>query len=282
MTTDSKRLVRGEHWLTVRTQLRRRDAAHNRKWKILILPGENPNDEIDCIRSLMPKARIVAVDRKRSAVKAAKKAGASVAIKCNLRDFREAAPKDCISRLPLPISEEAPFDAINLDLCCNIQKAGPLLHRYSQALTKGGMLMVTFSYGRDVREIFDSEHFGPVPPPLGARVRLAAQSAKGELRIQSVLSYSGNQMPMCSCFWGPGRKWVDPKLSDGKKVLNTPVSYAKIGDDDLYAAAVGFDSVDPALLYALPAERIAHFRRKLAAQKAVATRESRRKKSATG
>jgi hypothetical protein len=280
MTSDGKRLTRGEHWLLARTLLRRRDKVHHRSWKVITLAGENPRDEVSCIRELMPKADIVAVDKSESAVEAACRAGANVSCICDLYAFREPEPKnDHISRLPLELATLAPFDVVNLDVCGDVSSVVPLIRRYSYAVAKKGVLMVTFSYGRDVVELFDAGAFGDVPAPLGGRVREVAKAASSQVgRIVSTLAYKGNQMPMCSCVWGPGRKHKEQtygRARSQKDRLLPPESFCRIGDDDLYAAVVMYDRVDPEMLYAVPAERILHFRRKLAAEKAVATRRSR-------
>lgn len=51
--------------------------------------------------------------------------------------------------------------------------------------------------------------------------------------------------------------------------------FEKVGDLDLMAAALGLETIDPSLLYAVPQERIRHFRRKIAAEKASAVRKAR-------
>lgn len=276
LISDAKCVVRGEHWKLARSFLRCRDVVHHGRWKILTTAGENPEGEISCIRHLMKNAQIVAVDKSPSAVEAAANAGANVSLSCDLGAFRKAtgyASQSHLSKLPLQLAELGPFDIVNLDLCCDVSHAIPLIRRYSWALAKKGVFMVTFSYGRDVAELFDQEDFGPVPAPLGGRVRAAVVASAANLQIRSVLAYMGNQMPMCSCLWGPGKK--REKVSWGyDPPLVLPDSFLKVTDDDLYAAVTMFDQIDPALLYALPADRVLHFRRKLAAARAVATRRA--------
>ena len=298
MVSDGKRLVRGEHWLLARTHLRRRDEAHHKVWSVLTLAGENPGAEIGCIRELMHRAKIVAVDQSRSAVDAACRAGADVSLHCDLEDFREPQdtsmramndPGGRLSRLPKPIAELAPFDVVNLDLCCDVTTAMPIAKRYAHAVAKKGILIVTFSYGRDVAELFDAGDFGPVPAPLAGRVRAAAVAVPAVVgRVASAIAYTGNQMPMCSLLWAPGKKYAPVRHEGFAPVARDPMdalppeTFHRVGDQDLYAAVTMFDRIDPALLYALPPERMLHFRRKLAAEKAVANRRGKQAGASNG
>lgn len=275
--SDAKRLVRGEHWRYARGLLRRRDRTHHKSWRVLTLAGENPQEEIRCVRSLMPRAQIVAVDKSPTAVDAAIYAGADASIECDIGDF---PPRKRNKPQPLPhaVADLGPFDVINLDLCCSPDTASDMIRKWSMAAAAcRSVFMLTFSYGRDIAELYESGDFGPVPDPLAGRVRwLAEKVVSANMRIESVLAYAGASMPMCSCVWRYGRGLrKNVVYPDGQKTAHPPSSFRRVGNDDLYAAAVMFDRVDPAMLYALPADRIKHFKRKLAAEKAVATRRSR-------
>src|ERR1700757_3362033 len=81
--SDQKRLVRGEHWLRARHFLRARDDVHHAAWRLMIIAGPAPDEEITCIRELMPKAHILAVDIHEANLMAAIDAGADDTIRCD-------------------------------------------------------------------------------------------------------------------------------------------------------------------------------------------------------
>src|ERR1700761_4855930 len=85
--SDQKRIVRAEQWTLARQILRARDATHHPKWRFLTIAGPIPAEEIDCIRNLMPKAHITAIDIDAKNVAAAKTAGADVSL---LHDVNES------------------------------------------------------------------------------------------------------------------------------------------------------------------------------------------------
>lgn len=269
--TDGKRLVRGEHWLAVRTFLRQRDRVHNARWRIATLAGGQPAEEIGCLRELMPRAWIVAIDKDEACLEAAIDAGADEVLNVDIFDWqtpptaRGGGRARAAAFLPAPLLQLGKFDAINLDLCGGITSDVEVgLRRYGSHVAAGGRqragaLMLTFSYGRDVAEIYAGQgDYLNVPAPLGPRVRQAARSVTEGLGLVSVLAYAGNAMPMCSLLWLAGR--------------NPTFEFARVGSEEIAVACV---HPEVAPLYALPVERVLAFKRHLAALKAVATRNAR-------
>jgi hypothetical protein len=299
--SDQKRLVRGEHYLHARTILRARDQTHHKRWRILTLAGGTPAGEIGCIRELMPKAQIVAVDRNQACLEAAIEAGADDVIHADLTNWavrrrqeerwnpdsnrREDVPVESLCAAA-PIAALAPYDIINLDLCGGVnQTTRDIVARYLRLLAPAGVFIITFSYGRDVVEVFQAlweeieskageendDRWSPnhnrtifemfsgagVPPLLVGRLRYLFVPTQME-KLRSVMAYRGNEMPMCSALYVPKR----PKSNIG-------LSFVQVGDRDLEPAVM---FPDAARLYDCPKERIDAFRRSFAAQKAVATR----------
>ena len=282
--TDRKRLVRGEQWRGARTYLRSRDAVHNRRWRVLTLAGGAPKEEIDTIRSLMPSAEIICIDRDAKCCEAAADAGADNVVMCDLFDFpdRRKGPGER-GGLSGPIPPEIErlgdrLDVVNLDFCGVITPAMEVaMYRYSRLIRgkrDGGVLMVTFAYGRDVIERMDMEsRYKGLPGLIGGRVSLLDRSlgqVGGSHRLASVVVYRGPSMPMCSAMWVPNHIIG---------MVPNP-SFVTAEDDDLMVASVDPPD-DPSLLYALPAERILAFKRKWQALKAVATRKLRESKKGT-
>src|SRR5262245_27607856 len=156
---DQKRLVRGEHWLAARNHLRIRDRAHHRSWQILIPAGGAPEGEIGAIHAVMPRAHIVAVDRDEACVEAARRAGADEAIRCDLLKDIVTQPGGPGRPAKLPaeaIMRSGPYDAISLDLCAGISdETKTVFEVYRRSASRGGPLtargvvILTFSYGRD-------------------------------------------------------------------------------------------------------------------------------------
>jgi len=275
-TTDAKRLARGEHWKMVQAHFRRETRQHHPQIRVLTLAGGNPREEIECIRSLLHHAQIVAVDIDPQCCDAAKDAGADVVLCTDLFAWDHA-------NVPAAIRELGTIDVVNLDLCGGIT---PPVERavtyYGRLVRTAGVLMVSFSYGRDIVEVFSREPWQGIPAPLAGRVkrlheRIPAKDKtiwKGDLPagteriatlgLTSVIAYKGAQMPMCACLW------------EGHCNPEHP-SFVNATDDDLMSATLAqLEPLDVSRLYALPAERIQHFRRKFAAAKAVSTRNARR------
>ena len=275
--SDQKRLVRGEHWLLTRTLLRKRDERHHLPWRVLMIAGGSPRGEIVAIREVMPKAYIVAADIDQECLSAADSADETVCC-----DLLESIKSKGTTSVPAVMYERERFDAINLDFC------GPVSRELSRmvgmylrtALTSRGVLMVTFSYGRDVAEMFVGrerkflvdvsscsyrkeqewrELPQEIPDTIAGRI-----SYLGNLEyLESVMSYKGNEMPMCSLLFQKGIEEMRRRQR---------ISYTKVDPDDFGLAVV---YPDAASLYDCPAERIQSFRNHFAAMKAVATRKAR-------
>jgi hypothetical protein len=275
--SDAKRVARGEHWLAARTFLRKRDRIHHAPWKIVTLAGHSPAEEIECIRELMPKAVIYAVDMDPECCRLAKEAGADHVLCLNLLDWSSDGSR--VQKLPEAFHDLYPVDALNLDLCGGITRDMELIVQRYANLCRTGVFLLTFSYGRDVTEVYNSGNYRGIPDPLGGRVALLDRWPT-QMNLTSVIAYRGNEMPMCALMWtkhGKNADHRDPYDYRSKQerwseiIANRPEpSFVKIGDEDLAPACV---YPDAAKLYATPAERIAAFRRKFAALKAVATRQ---------
>lgn len=280
--SDGKRFVRGEHWLAVRNLLRRRDRVHHAKWVIATLAGGHPAEEIGCIRELMPKAFIIALDIDPQCCEAAMTAGANDAICVDIFAWQKTSPPSSRSCLPPQIIELGDVDALNLDLCGGITKDVEMaVNRYSYICRRGAFLL-TFSYGRDVCEIYEPGEYRGVPEPVGGRVRLLTPRAVHQLNLTSVMTYKGNEMPMCAMMWSQwkgrdadlaNRLDYDERERRKLKIEARPnPSFVKVGNDDLSVACA---YPDVARLYGLPDERVQAFRRHFTALKAVATRRAK-------
>lgn len=266
--TDAKRLVRGEHWLAVRTHLRRRDATSVKPWRIATLAGGAPAGEIRTIRGLMCKAHIIAMDVDEACLCAAIDAGADEVAHVDVLDFpnQEPKPRDWAERLPTAFPRE--IDALNLDFCGPVSPLlGEAVRRYTRAFPKAPV-MATFSYGRDVAELYPDREYRGVPAPLAGRLRALDRNVTHSRYLASVIRYKGNAMPMVSVLWLP----PDPILSFAQRQKTPGFIYETVGDDDLELAVAYPDVGD---LYDLPADRIRGFRARAAALKAVATKRAR-------
>lgn len=275
--SDAKRVARGEHWLAARTFLRKRDRVHHAPWRIVTLAGHSPSEEIECIRELMPKAVIYAVDVDPECCRLAKEAGADHVLCVNLLDWNNHRGYRVKNVLPEPFLEIYPVDALNLDFCGGITGDMELIVRRYAHLCQSGVFLLTFSYGRDVTEVYAPGSYRGIPDPVGGRVA-QLDCWPTRMNLTSVIAYRGNEMPMCALMWVKhGRDPHEIGDSRSKRERWSEIieqrpepSFVKIGDDDLAPACV---YPDAAKLYATPAERIAAFRRKFAALKAVATRQ---------
>lgn len=269
--SDQKRLARGEQWLLARSLLRAWHRTHSSAWEVMTLAGAAPQGEFQCVRELMPDARIVAVDKSEDCLQAAREAGADEVIGADVADWSydegnraEQATKPLRQRY---------FDVINLDLCGGATQEAMLLARvYKKQVRRPGVLMLSFSYGRDVVEFFKFNTFGNerlagagVPEIINARVTYVLGGMVNFAR--SVILYMGNQMPMCSVV-------VALKGAGGKSAAEHPCSFVRLMDGD-FELAVTLPNV--ARLYDCPQERIEAIRRKQVAAKAVATRRERAK-----
>lgn len=283
--TDQKRLVRAEHWLLARTILRARDGVHHKRWRIMTLSGGAPSGEVTAIRELMPKAHITAVDKNQKCLDQAIDAGVDDVVLCDLADFTVSQrpayhdpQKVGYSRYEpaAPIAALERFDIINLDLCGVVTEHTQRLFRIyrKRAVSSGGVIMITFSYGRDVTELF-GEHFRKAPErfvnelssagisdALAARIlflfsREKAHQGTGGLR--SVIAYKGSEMPMCSL------------LVLAYPQSDIPIRYMKIEPGD-FELAVCYPDVSA--MYDCPHDRVMALRRKFAALKAAFTRKA--------
>jgi hypothetical protein len=277
--SDQKRFVRGEHWLMTRGLLRARDVVHHARWRILIVAGPQPSEEVTCIRELMPKSHITAVDLDEDNILRAMAAGVDEAIIHDLADFDRTSPTSANMKGSYVASAKLgpAFDVVCLDL------TGPasddlkkMVVAYFRSLTKGGVLMVTFSYGRDVSEYFrefwrgggngifvrERKIIERLEMADTVRDRVAFLVGAKISSVRSILQYRGGAMPMVSV------------LLHNKRTLNAPAPrFMSIqeGDFDLAVTAENLGNI-----YACPAERIEALRRSRIAQKAVATREARK------
>jgi excisionase family DNA binding protein len=266
--TDQKRLVRGEQLLCARARLRIRDGVHHAKWRVMILAGGNPAEEIAAIREVMPKAHITAVDRDPRCLDLAIDAGADEVVLCDLNDFTvEQHGPWSHKKGPAKALLGAKFDLLVLDLCAGPNRSTRAICRIylAKLLTAHGVSIVTFSYGRDVIEEIEASG---VPCAIAALAKHGA-SDRVLMRIGylltesmtkavvSVMVYRGNEMPMCSVL-----------LSNS--VYRRTASFVQVEPGDFELAVT---CPDPALLYACPQERIESLRRKHAAIKASYTRK---------
>lgn len=282
--SDQKRLVRGEQLQFARSRLRVRDGVHHRPWRILILAGGAPKGEVNTIREVMPKAYIVAVDRDSRCLDAAIEAGVDDIILCDLADFTiplTKSGKPSAKRYPsAPLRElSGQFDIVHLDLCAGVNSQTRLVTSVnSQLVSPRGVLIVTFSFGRDVVEIF-REPANQSRAPKWLSLAGADPTLCGRIgylfgfpympgikhpppdRIRSVFVYRGAEMPMCSVLLQGCREWG---VEEGG-------SFVKVEPGDFELAVT---CPDPSRLYDCPQERIESLRRQHAAMKAVYTRRS--------
>lgn len=286
--SDQKRLVRGEHLRFARSILRARDAVHHNKWRVFMMAGGAPGGEIAAIRSLMPKAYIVAGDKDPHCLEAAIECGVDDVVlgdvlvegRMELKTRRaDGTPSTTV--IPPEFIGREKYDLFDLDLCGH---AGPDLMRMAsvymrQAVIGGGVFMLTFSYGRDVSELFmevyrqtgrswefkrgynDVEKFAlpdSVPDAVAARIMyLFSPSVLCWLR--SIMVYRGPQSPMCSLLFQVGR-------------INRGQISSVIVEGVDFELAVARDDVSA--LYDVPQERIEALRRSLSARKAAATKRA--------
>jgi len=259
MISDQKRLARGEQWLFARSFLRAWYRSHRSNWNILTLAGGSPIGEIEAIKELMPNARIVAVDRNADFAQAAKLAGATEGIHAELSEL--------ISK------ETRTFEIVNLDLCCGASDETREIVRLSRRIVaRPGLMMLTFSYGRDVVEFFRQRRLpadellaAGVPENIAARLAHIFGDRSG--KILSVVLYQGNEMPMCSA--------ILPLLGKGGTGIftdNAKCSFVKLQDGDFEIAVL---HPDPSKLYDCPQDRIETLRRREIALKAVSTRRTK-------
>jgi hypothetical protein len=278
--SDQKRLARGQHYELARRYLRIRDGVHHARWRILIMAGGAPHGEVRAIRELMPKAIITAVDNNPTCLEAAIDAGVDEVILADLNDF---VPDDRRLRPTIPLQSAEKFDIVNLDLCASANAATNKIARvYCRLVTVGGVFMMTFSYGRDVVELYSHAYetsplqwtsfckiysLDPVTAVGGKLVsgRLLYLFSQKRLEyLRSVVLYRGAEMPMCSVLFC--------SIDGSDRVQNISVVKLEPGDFEIAVSCP-----DPSLLYDCPEERISALRRKHAAIRASYTRSAREK-----
>jgi hypothetical protein len=262
-TTEAKRHARGHHWELTQKLLRDKDNAHNRAWKIMIVAGPTPEEEIKHIKFLMPRARIMAVDEDMARASRALDAGATVALNINLNWREQKIGNDGHSyRVPPAIVREfGQFDAICLDL------TGPASNRlrsivdsYQRIVNARGIYMVTFCYGRDVIESIEGVwsravaannenlRFLPSNVPEGIRQRVYFILRHRVRDLRSVVRYNAG-MPMITML----AQKLKPNMPE-----HPPVTFHEVPDGAM-------QSED---------EEERRARRSAAAHKAVATRRA--------
>ena len=278
--SDQKRLARGEHWKRAQYWLRARDGAHNKAWKVLIVAGPSPAEEINCVRELMPNAHITAVDIERERAEAALDAGADEAMVGDLAEL-EQQPVGSYGAFkyipPLPLRERK-FDAVCLDLSgpANDQLKRVVQAYFTESVVAQGVLILTMSYGRDVMERIDAEfskekvrdrkgmlhdpllQLDSMPEHIASRLWFVLRSHAAKL--DSCIAYKGAQMPMISALL----------VKKSSRLPAASFLALQVGDFELAVTTENLSKV-----YACPAERIAEIRRKAAAAKAVHTRKIR-------
>lgn len=235
----------------------------------------------------MPKANILAVDNDPRCLDAAINAGVDEVVQCDLTDWAQRT--DSAQRtyyLPAdPIARYGQFDLVCMDLCAGVnQTTRNIFHAYRKLLTPNGVMLLTFSYGRDVMEMFmqalhDFRRLShdSAPSQMERRCRILDQiqaleipdSLAGRLiylftpteleRVYSIMAYRGNEMPMCSVLYSGGR-------SHG-------MSFVRVEPGDFELAVVYPEAAN---LYDCPRDRIESLRRKFAAVKAAITRSERK------
>ena len=283
--TDQKRWARGHQLLYARTLLRKEAAQHHKAWRVGILAGGSPFGEINAIRELMPKAKIVAIDKDEVCLEAAIDAGADDVLLHDLGETNHAANTGGAGRFP----DIEPFDLLHLDLCSNANPITQKIVAKNYAMVRfGGVYIVGFSYGRDViemysnpspdvnllgghsgREIIILKDFLVIVPEL-IRARLHWLFKPNALRnLHSVILYQGSRMPMCSVLFHRKR------TNDRGKVA---FAQYEPGDYEIQTT----EGIDMTRLFDCPQDRIDAIRRKHAAIKAAYTRHIRRTEESAG
>lgn len=182
-----------------------------------------------------------------------------------------------------------PFDVVHLDLCGLVkEESRRAIRQYAcHMVARGGVVIFTFGYGHDVVETFvahlrggtltgamspgtivaiqgDDRQTGFGDERVAGRVAYLTPST---LRLDSVLLYQGNEMPMASVLWVRARaqRWPNPLQ------VRPEHSFARVEETDVQRAVA--KPAELARCYGMPEERVRLIRRTAAAQKAVRTRE---------
>ena len=186
--SDQKKLVRALHWRRARYFLRIKHAVHQRDWRLLIIAGPAPDQEINLIREIMPRAHITAVDIDQANIAAAMDAGADSVCLCDVGAFETTTYTYSERQLPPKELRGLKFDAICLDLTGHVNDwLRQVINVYfMEALEAKSILIATFSYGRDIVEIYDWEwksandkankrRFGQIKPRPAKRTQEAGK-----------------------------------------------------------------------------------------------------------
>jgi hypothetical protein len=240
----------------------------------MMMAGGSPQGEVTAIRELMPKSHIVAVDRDEKCLEAAIIAGVDDVVDCDvltLTETRTTSPfPTTVRTLPRPLLKYK-FDILSLDLCgCatpHLKQCAPM---YLRAVPTAGVFILTFSYGRDVAEMFagqkrswpgrlhDSVCTLPPDVPESVAGRILYLFSPTYLNMLcSIMVYRGSEMPMCSL------------LFQYNRFTCGDISFVKVEPGDYEVAVCYPDSVN---LYDCPQARIEAWRRQFAAIKASFTR----------
>src|ERR1700677_4629319 len=170
--TDSKRLVRGEHLLLARNLLRI-EYGHFGKKRALMLAGENPSEEIEALRVLFGGIHVTCADLDSRCLESAIEAGADEVLKVDIHGWKKGDEYDHARKKQILYPEGLHgkcFELIDLDFCGPFDEGlRETINAYKYMLAKSGVLMVTFSYGRDVVERFiavarGGDYMGPLAP----------------------------------------------------------------------------------------------------------------------
>lgn len=229
------------------------------------MAGGAPLGELVCIRELMPKSHVTAVDNDMACCESAAIAEYDEVVHTDLTYYEQGNPRPSANAAIKALDK---FDVVNLDMCCGAsEELKRMVRVYSERLTSRGVLMVTFSYGREVIEFFKMRPYGKsvewlmkngLPELLAQRVDYIG--AKMALDLVSIILYRGCAMPMCSLLFHRATKC-------------NGLSFVKLDEGDLEMAVL---QPDPSRLYDCPQERIEALRRSCAAIRAGLTRQAKR------
>lgn len=301
--SDQKRLVRGEHVLLAMNLLRI-EHGHFGPRRILMLAGGEPQEEIKCLRECFRAGcHITCVDTDNQCLERSIDAGADDVLNVDMHSWQRLDTKAqgdlTRNEIAYPVGIGGrEYELIDLDFCGGMtEQVRDTVKAYSYLLSNRGIMMVTFSYGRDVVERFiaearhDKNFLGKLIDGLSPLVeRGIAESLIGRilfllrgirrLTALSALCYRGKQMPMCGLLF---------QMNSGCKRRLRPAGCIEISTSDYSAATIfpPITMVDPCDLdymfaaealpniYASPQERIELARRKFSAAKAVSSYRGR-------
>lgn len=280
--TDAKRVVRGEHYKYASKLLNSRTFNWQPEFTCLILPGRSAKEEICCLRTAIPRSKIIAVDRDPVAVEIALAAGVDDAIHGDLFEgpkMRGRGINECSMKLKVNYGR---FDLINLDFCGNITESLVQGIRYflSEMIKTHGVMILSFSYGRDAADAFvrlarNGEFDGnrnndwEISDSMLGRIKAIVPCSYRKLHyeIKSVLLYKGKHMPMCSLLIEKGKPQWNKVLVDynGNRKYDYEceqdcLTIMKVIDGDIRPACLFETELNSSDLYCVPASRVAAWR----------------------